>query len=370
MPDQNMPAIRVVGLSGSLRDGSYTRLAVQVALRGAAELGAETRLLDLRDYELPFCDGRVNEETCPPDVLRLRRDLRAAQGIILGTPEYHASFSGVLKNALDLMGFDEFEGKMLGLVGVSGGRLGAINALNSLRMVGRALHAWVIPEQVSVAEAFRAFDAEGRPRDSRTESALLEVGRQVARFAFLHNSAQVQEFLRLWENGPVQPGRERRTMMAILLRAAVFALGFALFVVTLTSAVKTFVLPRSATDGLTRAVFLVMRRAFRPAAAQHDHVRSTRSDHGVLRAGEPCWRCCPSGSSWSGSATRGCSGRSACPRGTRRFADSGSSLLTLGFAPVGRRPNTAGVLRGDRGVDPDRPADRLPADHLQRVPAP
>jgi NAD(P)H-dependent FMN reductase len=206
MPDHTTSTIRVVGLSGSLRDGSYTRLAVQVALRGAAELGAETRLLNLRDYALMFCDGRVNEETCPPDVLRLRRDLRMAQGIILGTPEYHASFSGVLKNALDLMGFDEFEGKMLGLVGVSGGRLGAINALNSLRMVGRALHAWVIPEQVSVAEAHRAFDAEGKPRDSRTESALLEVGRQVARFAFLHSSAQVQEFLRLWEKAPFNPG--------------------------------------------------------------------------------------------------------------------------------------------------------------------
>ncbi len=136
MTDHNTPAIRVVGLSGSLRDGSYTRLAVQNALRGAAELGAETRLLDLRDYALMFCDGRVNEETCPPDVLRLRRDLRAAQGIILGTPEYHASFSGVLKNALDLMGFDEFEGKMLGLVGVSGGRLGAINALE------QPAHGW------------------------------------------------------------------------------------------------------------------------------------------------------------------------------------------------------------------------------------
>ena len=139
MTDRSTPNIRVVGISGSLRDGSYTRQAVQVALRGAAELGAATRLLDLRDYALMFSTGRVDEETCPPDVLRLRRDLRAAQGIILGTPEYHASFSGVLKNALDLMGFEEFEGKMLGLVGVSGGRLGAINALNSLRMVGRAL---------------------------------------------------------------------------------------------------------------------------------------------------------------------------------------------------------------------------------------
>ena len=286
MQDHNTPAIRVVGLSGSLRDGSYTRLAVQVALRGAAELGAETRLLDLRDYELMFSTGRVDEATCPPDVLRLRRDLRAAQGIILGTPEYHASFSGVLKNALDLMGFDEFEGKMLGLVGVSAGRLGAINALNSLRMVGRALHAWVIPEQVSVAEAHRAFDAEGRPRDPRTEGALLEVGRQVARFAFLHNSAQVQEFLRLWETAPFNPGAGGETMMAILLRAG---------------CLRTRVGPvcrhadfggqdvraASQRDGRADARRLPGDAPrVRPAAAQCDHVCSTRSHHGVLRAGD------------------------------------------------------------------------------------
>ena len=63
---------------------------------------------------------------------------------ILATPEYHGGSSGVLKNALDLMGFDEFEGKMVGLVGVSGGRMGAVDALNTLRNIGRALHAWVV----------------------------------------------------------------------------------------------------------------------------------------------------------------------------------------------------------------------------------
>ena len=204
--DHNTPPIRVVGISGSLRPNSYTRLAVQIALRGATELGAEAHLLDLRDYGLIFCAGHLDDAGCPPDVLRLRHELRAAQGIILGTPEYHASFSGVLKNALDLMGFEEFEGKMLGLVGVSGGRLGAINALTSLRMVGHALHAWVIPEQVSVAEAQRAFGADGRLRDPRLEEGLKEVGRQVARFAFLHTSEQVREFLRLWETAPFNPG--------------------------------------------------------------------------------------------------------------------------------------------------------------------
>ena len=131
-------SILVVGICGSLRAVSYTCMAVEVALQGAQEIGAQTRLIALRDYELVFCGGKEDESTYPEDVFRLRREVEQAQGIILGTPEYHGSFSGVLKNALDLMGFAEFEGKMVGLVGVSGGGMGAVNALNSLRAVARA----------------------------------------------------------------------------------------------------------------------------------------------------------------------------------------------------------------------------------------
>jgi len=199
------PVVRVAGLCGSLREGSYTRLALQIALRGAEELGAETRLIDLRTYRLPFCDGgevSANDD----DVFRLRREVRLAQGIILGTPIYHGSYSGVLKNALDLMGFREFEGKLVGLVGVSGGRTGAVNALDSLRAIGRVLHAWVIPEQVSIPEARKVFDAEGNLKDTELENRLLEVGRQVVRFTYLHTSEQAQEFLKMWESAPFNPG--------------------------------------------------------------------------------------------------------------------------------------------------------------------
>jgi FMN reductase len=66
----------------------------------------------------------------------LREEVNQGQGIILGTPEYHGGYSGVLKNALDLMGFEKFEEKMLGLVGVSGGAMGAFGPMNSLREVG------------------------------------------------------------------------------------------------------------------------------------------------------------------------------------------------------------------------------------------
>ena len=204
--DQDGNRVLVVGICGSIRSGSYTRLAVRIALQGAQEVGVQTRLIDLKDYHLVFCDGKEDESTFPEDVFKLRREVSQAGGIILGTPEYHGGVSGVLKNALDLMGFDEIEGKMIGLVGVSGGALGAVHALNSLRAVGRALHAWVIPEQASIPEAWKVFDESGNLKDSDLEKRVKEVGRQVARFAYLHTSEKAQEFLRAWEGAPVNPG--------------------------------------------------------------------------------------------------------------------------------------------------------------------
>lgn len=198
--------IHIVGICGSLREGSYTRLALNIALQGAQELGATTQLIDLRDYNLVFCDGNEDESRYPEGVFRLRQEVKAAQGIILGTPEYHGGMSGVLKNALDLMGFEEFHGKMVGLIGVSGGQLGAQNALNDLRMIGRSLHAWVIPEQASIARAWKAFDDAGQLQDNQLEQRLKQVGQQVARFSYLHTSDKWLEFLKLWENAPVNPG--------------------------------------------------------------------------------------------------------------------------------------------------------------------
>jgi FMN reductase len=197
--------IHVVGISGSLRVGSYTRRAVEYALQGAADSGAQTQLIDLNEYHLVFRAGK-DETGYPDDVFRLRQHVKEAEGVILGTPEYHGSFSGVLKNALDLMGFDEFEGKMIGLVGVSGGRMGAFDAMNSLRNIGRALHAWVIPEQASVPEAWKIFSGDGRIADPQLEERLKEVGRQVARFARLHKCEDALEFLRSWQEAQANPG--------------------------------------------------------------------------------------------------------------------------------------------------------------------
>jgi NAD(P)H-dependent FMN reductase len=181
-------------------------MALAIALQGAQELGAKTHIVDLGGYDLTFVDGR--DTPYPEGVQRLRQDIRAADGILIGTPEYHAGMSGVLKNALDLMRFEELGGKMLGLIGVSGGGMGAINALNSLRAVGRSLHAWVIPQQVTIPQGWKVFREDGELQDEQYRERLLDVGRQVARFAFLHSSQEVQEFLKLWEQAPPNPGGE------------------------------------------------------------------------------------------------------------------------------------------------------------------
>ena len=197
--------IRVVGMSGSLRAGSATRTAVQYALRGAEEEGAKTELLDLAEYNLPFL-GLDQEEKNLKSVERFRAELRASDGMILGSPEIHGSVSGVLKNALDLVGYDEFEGKMIGLVGVAGGRMGATETLSHMRTIGRSLHAWVVPNQVSIGDSNEAFDLNGNPTSLEVGNRLKSVGKQVAHFALLHKCENHMQFLKEWEGAPANEG--------------------------------------------------------------------------------------------------------------------------------------------------------------------
>ncbi len=203
---ESFPETKIVGLAGSLRPESFTRRAVALALEGASQSGAAIQLVDLNDYDLIFANGKIADAEAPADVLRLREVMRSAQGFVLGTPEYHGSFSGVLKNALDLMGFQEFSGKIVGLVGVSGGQLGAVNALTSLGQVGRALHAWIYPRMVSVPQAWKSFDQEGNLKDPDLKERLHTVGRQVVRFSRLHTSEKHAEFLQAWEDAQPNPG--------------------------------------------------------------------------------------------------------------------------------------------------------------------
>jgi FMN reductase len=165
--------IKVVGINGSLRPGSYAKQALLLALEQAKGLGAEVELLDLQVLTLPFCDGG-DDYPAFPDVERLRTAVKEADALILSTPEYHGTMSGVLKNALDLMGFDELSGKMTAAISVLGGQANN-NALNDLRTTLRWVHAWTVPEQVAIGQAWNAFDENGQLKDERLAKRLADL---------------------------------------------------------------------------------------------------------------------------------------------------------------------------------------------------
>jgi len=157
--------VRIVGIGGSLRSNSYSQMALSLAAQRVEALGAEMEILDLRKMQLPFCNGE-DEYPGYPDVDLLRNTVKEADGLILATPEYHGGVSGVLKNALDLMSFEQLDGKVTGLISVLGGQSNS-NALNDLRLIMRWVHAWVIPEQIAIGQVWKAFNSEGKILDEK-----------------------------------------------------------------------------------------------------------------------------------------------------------------------------------------------------------
>lgn len=168
----------VVGVSGSRREGSYTRVGVAHALRAAAAAGAETELIDLRRWDLPAydpdADGGVR-------VAVFADRLRRADAIILGSPVYHGSYASTLKTALDWVGSDEFEDATVGLLTVAGGSAYA-TTLEHMRQVVRHVHGWVLPHQVAIPHAWDAVE-DGEIVDEEIAERTTELGREAVRYA-------------------------------------------------------------------------------------------------------------------------------------------------------------------------------------------
>lgn len=178
------PAPRILGLAGSLRPQSVSHQALSFLTHVLGRVGADARILDLRALDLPFCSGdRRDDYPGRADVARLRRAVAESQGLVLVTPEYHGSVSGVLKNAVDLLDFAHLEGKVVGLVSVLGGRSNA-NALNHLRTVLRWCRAWTIPEQIAIPHS-RGGLAGALASDPELEHRCLEFARSLVRATVL-----------------------------------------------------------------------------------------------------------------------------------------------------------------------------------------
>jgi len=121
------------------------------------------------------------------DAEALQAKVEASVGVVLATPEYHGSFSSVMKLVIENLGFpSRLSGKPVALLGVAGGAIGAIKSLEQLRGVCSHVGAIVLPGPVSVAHVRKVFDEEGNCSDERAEKQVRSVGQGLLDFVDRH----------------------------------------------------------------------------------------------------------------------------------------------------------------------------------------
>jgi FMN reductase len=179
----------VVGIGGTLRDGSKGLRALEEALRATEEAGATTEFLDLRELDLPMYDPGKPLDEYGASVERLVEAMRAADALVWSTAAYHGTLAGVTKNALDFtqfMAWDEkpyLQDKVVGLVATAGGGMAAVNAINAMVNVVHALRGVAAPLSVPIQQSWKAFDEEGNVRDEGVAKRLGGLGRLVVEMA-------------------------------------------------------------------------------------------------------------------------------------------------------------------------------------------
>ncbi|MGP0069134.1 MAG: NADPH-dependent FMN reductase [Isosphaeraceae bacterium] len=166
-------ALKFLGVSGSLRLGSFSRRAVELTLEAARENDAETRLLDLGIAELPmFRPG----ETVSSEVVRDVADaVTWADAFLLATPDYHGSMSGAMKNFLDYH-WEELAGKLFGYICASHEK--GLTAMDQMRTAVRQCYGWSLPYGVSI-HGDHDFDATGTLTNARVASRLRMLARDL-----------------------------------------------------------------------------------------------------------------------------------------------------------------------------------------------
>lgn len=170
-------AIHVLGIAGSLRDGSYNRALLKAA-REVTPDGVRLRLYDGLG-EVPPYDQDEDTASPPPAVADLRRRIREADALLVATPEYNHSVPGVLKNAVDWAsrpyGESSLQDTPAAVVGASPGRFGAKWAQEELRKVLEAAGAEVLEGELPVGRVSERVDDEGRLTDGEVRRELARV---------------------------------------------------------------------------------------------------------------------------------------------------------------------------------------------------
>jgi NAD(P)H-dependent FMN reductase len=177
-------------LPGSIRTGSYNARLAALAAKELALIDTEVTRLSLADYPMPIYDGDLEIDSGPPkNALKLKQQISRHHGVLLVSPEYNASVTPLLKNAIDWVSrvrergdppLAAYKNRAFAICGASPGRFGAMRSIMAMRQVLEVgCGALVIPEYVAVAQAAQAFDDRDELRDGNLADQLRNVLRRL-----------------------------------------------------------------------------------------------------------------------------------------------------------------------------------------------
>ncbi len=155
---------------GSVREGRKTdRVALYLKELLERQEGVSVTLLDLAEFRLPVFSSRWAKESDPdPAIVAFAKELSQADSMVLISPEYHGSYTGVLKNALDHY-WGEFKRKPIGVVTTGSGRFGGVNASSEMQQLILSLGGFPMPTKLLVPFVQDAFSEAGAPIDERVQ---------------------------------------------------------------------------------------------------------------------------------------------------------------------------------------------------------
>ncbi|WP_065751274.1 NADPH-dependent FMN reductase [Bradyrhizobium paxllaeri] len=180
----------ILGIGGTPRRGSSSERALAISLKAAEDKGARTILLSGAELLLPmYIPGQPPSDQAS----RLLAALRECQGIIISSPAYHGSISGLIKNALDYA--EELrtdaraylDGMPVGCIACAGGWQAVGQTLAALRTIAHSLRGWPTPFGAMLNTSMALFDVEGNCTDATTRRQLETVGHQVIDFVHMQS---------------------------------------------------------------------------------------------------------------------------------------------------------------------------------------
>ncbi|MBH8562556.1 NAD(P)H-dependent oxidoreductase [Nostoc sp. CENA67] len=181
--------LKILAFAGSTRIDSYNKKLVKIAAGGAQAAEVEVTYLDLRDLPLPLFDEDLEaQEGLPANAVAFKDLLISHQGLLIASPEYNGSLTGVLKNAIDWASrpspneppLAAFADKVAAIMSASPGGLGGLRGLSHLRNILESLGVLVLPHQVAVPKAYEAFNADGSLKAPQKQEAIEKLGKNVA----------------------------------------------------------------------------------------------------------------------------------------------------------------------------------------------